>query len=139
MKKKNCVFCNKEIESNILLESDNFIAVCPFVSRVAFEIRIYPKEHKPYFERINSWETVELAQILKSSLGVLRKGLHDPAFNLFLHTSPCDGQAHDHYHWHFIIMPKTSIWAGFELGTGIEISTIEPRKAARFLRKQLKR
>jgi len=34
------------------------------------------------------------------------------------------------------ILPKTNIWAGFELGAGIEISTIEPEKATEFLREQ---
>jgi galactose-1-phosphate uridylyltransferase len=33
-----------------------------------------------------------------------------------------------------VIFPKTLTWAGFELGTGIEISTIEPEKAAEYLR-----
>jgi len=33
------------------------------------------------------------------------------------------------------ILPRTSSWAGFELGAGIEISVIEPEKAAEFLRK----
>ncbi|MAG45071.1 galactose-1-phosphate uridylyltransferase [bacterium] len=140
---KQCVHCvmldwESEQKQRVVFENNEFIAVCPFVSRVAFEIIVYPKEHKPYFERINAQEKLELAQALLISLKALFKGLKDPAFNLFLHTSPCDGKAHDHYHWHFIIMPKTSIWAGFELGTGIEISTIEPEKAGRFLRKQIK-
>jgi len=31
-------------------------------------------------------------------------------------------------------MPRISVWAGFELGTGIEISTISPEDAAKFFR-----
>ena len=41
-----------------------------------------------------------------------------------------------YYHWHWTILPKTSVHAGFELGAGMEISTIEPEKAAEYLRKQ---
>ena len=26
-----------------------------------------------------------------------------------------------HYGWHIEILPKTSVWAGFELSTGIEV------------------
>jgi len=33
-------------------------------------------------------------------------------------------------------VPKTAIWAGFELGAKMEISVIEPEKAAAYLRKQ---
>ena len=47
-----------------------------------------------------------------------------------------DGGKYPHYHWHLEIMPKTSTWAGFEISTGIEISTIEPEEAAMFLKKQ---
>ena len=55
---------------------------------------------------------------------------------VFTCTAPVDGKKYDHYHWHWEIFPKTATWAGFEIGTGIEISTIEPEKAAQFLRKQ---
>jgi len=53
-----------------------------------------------------------------------------------LHTAPCDKKDYPYYHWHWTILPKTSIPAGFEIGTRIEISTIEPEKAAEYLRKQ---
>jgi len=71
---------------------------------------------------------------LQVALNKICKGLVDPAYNFFIHTAPCDGKSYDHYHWHFEILPKTSVWAGFELGTGIQISTIEPEKAAEYLR-----
>lgn len=140
-KNKECVHCimlawEREDGKRIIFENDDFIALCPFVSRAAFEVRIYPKKHSPYFERIGATSKAQLAEILKVSLAKIYKGLDNPPYNFFLHTAPCDGKDYPHYHWHFEIMPKTSIWAGFELGTGIEISTIEPEKAAEFLREQ---
>jgi UDPglucose--hexose-1-phosphate uridylyltransferase len=61
--------------------------------------------------------------------------LNGPDYNFYLHTAPCDGRDYPHYHWHMEILPKTSIWAGFELSTGVEISAIEPERAAEVLRK----
>jgi len=62
--------------------------------------------------------------------------LKNPDYNFFLHTAPVkNGHTYDRYHWHFEILPKTAVWAGFEIGTGIEISTIRPENAAAFLRK----
>jgi len=119
----------------VVFENDDFVVLVPFASRVAFELRIYPKEHHPYFERIKNREKDNLAQALQAALKKLFKGLNDPAYNFFIHTAPCDGQEHGHYHWHFEILPKTSTWAGFELCTGIEISTIQPEAAAAYLRK----
>ena len=134
-----CVHCKMlewdlEDKRRIIFANKEFAVLVPFASRVAFEVRIYPKEHHAYFERIKEIEKNQLAEALQQALGKVFGGLNDPAYNLFLHTAPCDGKDYGHYHWHFEILPKTSIWAGFELGTGIEISTIEPEKAAEYLR-----
>jgi len=138
---KKCIHCeiikwDKETGERIVFENEEFIALCPFASRMAFEIRIYPKEHLSYFERINEKQKLSFAEALQVSLAKLKKALGNPSYNFFLRTSPCDGKDYSHYHWHFEIMPRTSIQAGFEFGTGIEISTIEPEKAAEYLRKQ---
>jgi len=77
---------------------------------------------------------MNLAESLQIALAKIYNGLNDPSYNFFIHTAPCDGRSYDHYHWHLEILPKTSIWAGFELGTGIEISTIRPEDAAEYLR-----
>jgi len=121
-------------KTRVIFENENFIAVCPFTSVVAFEVRIYPKLHSPYFERIEENEKISLAKALKFSLNKIYKALNDPPFNFFIHTAPADEQNHDHYHWHIEILPKVTIWAGFELSTGIEISTVEPEQAAKLLR-----
>jgi len=140
-KYKKCVHCvmldwDRKDKKRIVFENKEFVVVCPFASKIAFEIRIYPRKHHAYFERIEDKEKDFLAEAFKIALSKLYKALNDPAYNLFLHTAPCDGRNYDHYHWHLEILPKTSTWAGFEIGTGIEISTIEPEKAAEFLRKQ---
>jgi UDPglucose--hexose-1-phosphate uridylyltransferase len=138
--KKKCIHCemlewDKKDKQRIVYENRQFLVVCPFASRVAFEVRIYPKEHSAYFENTIASERGELADALLVTMKKLYKGLKDPDYNYFLHTAPADEGNYDHYHWHWEILPKTSTWAGFELGAGIEISTIEPEKAAAFLRK----
>lgn len=134
-----CVHCQMlewdlEDKRRIIFENKEFVVLSPFASRVAFETRIYPKEHHPYFERIKDREKEQLAEALQLALSRIFKGLNDPAYNFFIHTAPSDGKDYGHYHWHFEILPKTAIWAGFELGTGIEISTVEPEEAAEYLR-----
>ena len=39
-----------------------------------------------------------------------------------------------HYHWHIEIIPKVTVKAGFELGTGVEINVVDPDEAAKILR-----
>ncbi len=138
---KRCVYClmiKHELESQkrVIFENEEFVAFCPFASRVNFEVWIAPKKHASYFERIKTEEKLKLAQVFRQALGAIHDSLGDPAYNFYIHTSPCDGNDYPHYHWHIEILPKTSTWAGFELETGIEISTIQPEMAAEYLRKQ---
>ena len=136
-----CAYCAMvEWESKnprrIIFENEDFMAFCPYSSRVAFEVWVMPKKHSPYFERISNKGKMACAELLQKSLEKIYKALNNPPYNFYLHTSPCDGKDYPHYHWHIEILPHTSIWAGFELSTGIEVSTIEPEVAADFLRKQ---
>lgn len=140
-KYKKCIYCRmnnweKKSKKRIIFENKEFLVICPFASKAAFEIIISPKKHLPYFERTTEKQKLELAEAFKMALGKLYKALNDPPYNFYLHTAPCDGKNHNYYHWHWTILPKTSTWAGFEMGTKIEISTIEPERAAEYLRKQ---
>jgi len=140
-KKKKCVYCQmndweKRTRKRIVFENEQFLVICPFASKAAFQIIISPKKHLPYFERITETEKWQLAEAFRVALAKLYKGLGDPAYNFYLHTAPCDGKKYPYYHWHWTILPKTATWAGFEIGTRMEISTIEPEKAAEHLRKQ---
>lgn len=122
----------------IVFENEHFIAFCPFASRAAFEVWIIGKRPSPYFERINEEEKFALAEALRQALFALFRGLKDPAYNFYLHTAPCNGHDYAHYRWHIEILPRTATWAGLELSTGIEVSTIAPEKAAEYLRSQFK-
>lgn len=140
-KNKKCIYCQMakwevRTKKRIVFENKNFLVICPFASKSAFEVIISPKKHHSYFEKITKEEKRELAEAFRAALNKLYKALNDPAYNFYLHTSPCDGKNYSYYHWHWTILPKTSTWAGFEIGTKIEISTIEPEKAAAYLRKQ---
>ncbi len=139
---RHCAYCvmsewEKKKKERVIFENGEFIAFCPFASRAAFEVWVMPKKHSPYFERITNEEKIKLAEVFGKTLNAIYKSLNDPPYNFYVHTSPCDGKDYPHYHWHIEILPHTATWAGFELGTGIEISTIRPEEAAEFLRKQI--
>ena len=87
---------------------------------------------------------INLAKIMKLALSKLKKGLNDPPYNYVIHTAPFRREkigywktVEQDFHWHIEILPHTATWAGFELSTGIEISTIEPERAAEELRKNI--
>lgn len=140
-REKKCVHCvmlayDRRENKRIIFESARFIALVPFASRTAFEIRIFPKSHRARFEDMAPEEHTDFAHTLRVTLAKLYKGLKNPDYNFFLHTAPVKRRpSSEHYHWHFEILPKTAIWAGFEIGTGIEISVIAPEDASAFLKK----
>jgi len=135
-----CVHCamlewEREDQRRVVFQNKEFIAICPFVSRDAYEVRVFPQNHTAYFEEINDEEIESLAEVFKEVLGRLYNKLDNPPYNFYLHTAPADTSIeYVQYHWHFEIRPKTEVAAGFEFGTGVEISTVEPERAAAVLR-----
>lgn len=139
-KNKKCIYCvmiewDKKDGQRIVYENEKFIVLCPFAPQSDFEVRIYSKEHRPYFEKITEEEKKFFADALRVALSKIYKGLGDPAYNLYIHTAPRGDQSNEHYHWHLVILPKPPTPpAGFEFCAGMEISTIKPERAAEFLR-----
>lgn len=126
-----------QLGKRVIFENEHFIAFCPFASRAAFEVWVMGKRKNPYFERITDEEKFSLAEAMQKALYAIYQGLNDPSYNFYIHTAPCDGKDYPHYQWHIEILPHTATWAGFELSTGIEVSTIQPEVAAQYLREQL--
>lgn len=126
-----------EVGKRVVFENDDFMVFTPFASRAAFELWVVGKRPNAYFERITEAEKFTCAEALQKALQALFHGLENPAYNFYLYTAPASGVDYPHFQWHIQILPKTSTWAGFELSTGIEISTIQPEVAADYLRSKL--
>ncbi|MDP2946411.1 MAG: HIT domain-containing protein [bacterium] len=140
-KHNKCVHCRmigQELKEKkrIIYQNKEMIVFAPFVSRANFEIRVFPKKHFAYFEKVKEQELTYLADALKLALFKIYKNLKDPAFNFFIHTAPTiKNRDYNHYHWHIEILPKFSIFGGFELSTGLDIISVAPEKAAEILKK----
>lgn len=134
-----CVHCHiiaEELheQKRIIYQNDHFIVFAPFASRVNFEMRVMPRAHEPRFQNLATAHEEPLADALTAALRALYKKTDDPPYNFFIHTTPPRDKS-DAYHWHLEILPKTTTWAGLELGTGLEAIVVSPEDAARLLRK----
>lgn len=128
----------REAGKRVVFENKDFIVFTPFASRAAFELWVVGKRPNPYFERITDEEKFTCAEALQKALQSLCYGLDNPPYNFYINTAPASGEDAAHFQWHIEIIPRTSVWAGLELATGIELSTIQPEVAAEFLRSKLK-
>ena len=121
----------------IIYENEKFIALCPFVSRTPYEVRIFPKKKNSNFGDTKDEDFMLLAEILNKTLKKLHVALNNPDYTFFVHTSPIKKDSsglYDFYHWHIEIMPRFSIAAGMELGTNVFVNTVDPDEAAKLLR-----
>jgi UDPglucose--hexose-1-phosphate uridylyltransferase len=133
----HCALIAQERNQNmrVVAENDHAIAFAPFASRQPFELKIFPKSHEASFENSSEATIKGVVAILRESFASIRKNLSDPDLNMFVHTSPLKNKPlYEHYHWHIEIIPKISIQAGFELGTGVLINVVAPETAAKLLR-----
>lgn len=137
---KACVHCalirwERRQNKRIIFENENAIAIAPFVSRNPCEVRIFPKNHRPYFENTFDEELRDVSAALQKVLFLIKKKLNDPDYNFFIHTAPIrDKDKYSHYHWHVEIYPKLSKLGGFEFSTGIIINVFDPNLVAKILR-----
>jgi UDPglucose--hexose-1-phosphate uridylyltransferase len=136
-----CVFCDIiEQESKgprLIYDDADFVVFAPYASINPMEFCIMPKKHAANILSLSDGEVAALAKTLKASLKALKDLVNDPPYNYGFHIT-VNGDAEDYYHWHLEVHPKLSIWAGFEISTGIYINTVTPETAAESLREAIK-
>ena len=128
-----CPFCDvikKEMKekARVAYENEHFIAISPYASSSAYGVWIMPKKHIRRIQDLNKNELRCLAQTLKHILKKLDD--IDLPYNFFIHNS-LDTESH---HFRLKVVPRLTIWAGLELGSGIIINPVFPEEAARFYR-----
>jgi UDPglucose--hexose-1-phosphate uridylyltransferase len=107
------------------------LLVCPWASRSPFELRVIPRRPAPSFEADGETGT---AMIRQAILALARVFGAPPQLNLWVRTAP---RGTEEFCWHVDIVPRLTIRAGFELGTGVEVNIYPPERAAGDLRDAL--
>lgn len=130
---QTCAYCDilqweTEQKVRIVAEDKHFVALSPYAASYAFETWLVPRRHVGEFAKLNVGEINSLAVILKKLAAKLDSA--GISFNYFLQESL---QKQDH---HFVIKvePRTTKWAGAELGTGVIINPVTPEYSALWYR-----
>ena len=118
--KERCIFCDmvrqEEKQGKRIVDvQGDYYALCPYASRVPYEIWLLHRRHNHTFEQPRPGSNRrQLAALLGRTLRRLEKVA--PAFHLVLHTSPSTMNKKgemagywktlaDDYHWHIEILP----------------------------------
>lgn len=121
----------------VVERGERFVAIKPFASRFEWEIHILPLQHTADFLKASREDMEDFAQVLRRTMARLDRVVGGVQYNFFLHSIPHGSEFDDcqeSYHWHLEICPRTSIPTGFELGSGLFVSTVSPELAAEALR-----
>jgi UDPglucose--hexose-1-phosphate uridylyltransferase len=122
------VDAEENVNHRVVYADDRVIVLCPFWSGVPYEMLIIPRAHGPHLHHSPQGELEAVGRALKIALGSLRDVVGDTAYNIVFHSAPY--RAPEPYHWHVHVVPKLTTVAGFELGTGVMINTVNPEEAA---------
>lgn len=134
-----CPYCTMiedelDAETRLVWTSDAFVAFVPFAAQVPFEMWILPREHEPEFGRLSPPDRQELARALHAALNRLHSGLGDPDYNFFVRTALAHEPEAPYLHWSLRIRPRTTVQAGFEQSTGVQVNPSIPERDAALLR-----
>jgi galactose-1-phosphate uridylyltransferase len=139
-----CLFCRmqndeREQGSRIVEQTKDFIAFCPFASRLPSLVTIVPKQHQSAFEDIQHDQLDQLSWLMHRLVRRIENVYPDAAYNFIIHTAPrmLNGWGRKlaaAYHWRIELFPRLTTVAGFEWGSDCYINPIAPEVAATSLR-----
>jgi UDPglucose--hexose-1-phosphate uridylyltransferase len=146
--KERCVFCDivrqEERQGRRIVDSQGeFVALCPYASRVPFELWLINRKHNHLFEQpLPGSNQRHLAALLGRVLRRLEKVAE--AYHLVVHTAPNNLVAKselsywktiaDDYHWHMEILPIVSTRRKSYSIKEVYFNALLPEQAAEQLR-----
>jgi UDPglucose--hexose-1-phosphate uridylyltransferase len=107
---------------------DEAVAICPYASRVPFELQIVPRTPRKSFAEDGALG----ARMVHDVLGRLERLLGAvPPLNLWVRTAPSGAE---YFCWRIDLLPRLTKLAGLEMGTGVNLNIMPPERAAEQLR-----
>lgn len=124
----------KEPIQNLVIANKFFDVYCPDFSQWPYEVWITPRIEKTVYGDIQDEQIIDLSQIFQNILKKLQK-VHRKiipshmsfSYNYYIYPKE---------NWYLRIIPRFIHRAGFELGTGLSVNTVDPQEAAEELKKE---
>lgn len=146
--RERCVFCDilrqeEKQEKRVVDSQSNYVAFCPYASRVPFETWIMPRRHNHEFEAAGAEDFRSLGALLARVLR--RLPAISEGYHMVVHTSPNSQQAigelseywrtiSDDYHWHIEILPIVPTSGKSYVIKEVYFNGLRPEQAAERLR-----
>jgi len=103
---EDCLFCkilNKEIESDIVFESDNVLIFKDISPKAPVHLLAVPKEHISSILEIEKLDCKLLKELMEAiSKVAIEMGLDKEGFRIVINTGSGAGQSVNHLHFHIL-------------------------------------
>jgi UDPglucose--hexose-1-phosphate uridylyltransferase len=117
--------------ARLVAMDDDAMLIAPWASHSPFELRVIPRRPAASFSDDGEAGAGMLAAALRALASLFDEA---PQLNLWVRTAP---RGTEEFCWHLDVVPRLTIRAGFELGTGVDINVYPPERAAADLREAL--
>ena len=130
-----CPFCRlvrDEVGRPRRLVFEDAASVCfaPYASRSPFELWVVPRHHEADFGAATDAQLASAAETLQSVLRCWTCSTARPT-TWCCTRRRCSERVDETYHWHWEIHPRLREIAGLELGTGLPVNPVSPRRPSR--------
>ena len=109
-------------------------AWCPVGSSSPYEVRVAAPGAGRRFADASDGELGAVTRTVRDVLDRLAALLGAPPYNVVVYDAPTTGD--DPYHWWVRVVPRLEVAAGFELGTGLAVESVDPARSAAALRER---
>ena len=105
---------------------------CPRASATPFSVRLTLADGGARFDEAADGDMRAVGAGLRDTIARLRNVLGDVAYNVMIESAPRDHA--EPFRWWADVVPRVTVYAGFELATGLSVNVVAPADAAAALR-----
>lgn len=109
---------------NIALRGKSLVAFCPDFSVWPYETWVEPFPRGKTFGQVDTPQLTELAKLVQQILQALEAAHPNLSYNFYIYPGE---------DWYLRIMGRNLIKAGFELGSGVQVNTVDPKEVVKIL------
>ena len=111
------------------------VAWCPAAAASPSEVRVTAVTAGPRFADAPDADLFGVGRAVRDVAAGITAVYGAVAYNVVVHSAPHRSAVPDaRFHWYVTVVPRVSTIAGFELGTGLLVNTLDPVVAAERLR-----
>jgi UDPglucose--hexose-1-phosphate uridylyltransferase len=123
-----------KVGERLVEETSRFVVLTPYAPQWSGETWIVPRVPGGDFGKVDDDSIEAFAEVLRDTLYRVAQAFDDPPINVLIVSAPLRTENAEGFRWHVRIQPRMTTLGGFELVSGMSITTLVPEAVADALR-----